>query len=145
MIVSLVRNSKQGRIGFVGVEHRINVLLSRAKEGMYLLGNAKSLQAYHKNTAWVAVLRQLRNQDCIGTHLEVKSFEIESFRERFTAPMPKTSKRENLCVPLGRFSDQSCRRWLSKALSPNHAMWTPMPKVAALPFPFERFSLDRVT
>lgn len=70
MIVSLVRKNKDGHIGFVGIENRINVMLSRAKEGMYIFGNVASLEAYEKNTMWKKVLKIMREEGCVGTELE---------------------------------------------------------------------------
>lgn len=44
VIVSLVRsNPTDGRIGFLSSEERINVLFSRARDGMYIVGNLQSL------------------------------------------------------------------------------------------------------
>ena len=44
IIISLVRSCpRDGRIGFLASEERINVLLSRAREGMFIVGNLKSL------------------------------------------------------------------------------------------------------
>lgn len=34
-----------GKIGFLKTKNRVNVLLSRARHGMYILGNAEALQA----------------------------------------------------------------------------------------------------
>ena len=72
MILSLVRNEKEGRIGFVGIQNRINVMLSRAREGMYILGNCESLEAFSKNTMWRDVLTIMREEGCVGTELEVE-------------------------------------------------------------------------
>jgi superfamily I DNA and/or RNA helicase len=43
VILSLVRSRPDGNIGFLRLRNRINVLLSRAKHSMYLLGNAGML------------------------------------------------------------------------------------------------------
>lgn len=43
VIVSLVRSNSEGRIGFLTSEQRINVLFSRAREGMFVVGNLESL------------------------------------------------------------------------------------------------------
>jgi hypothetical protein len=44
VIISLVRSDPvRGSIGFLSSEQRINVLFSRAREGMYIVGNLKSL------------------------------------------------------------------------------------------------------
>ncbi|KAF5263883.1 hypothetical protein FOXYS1_5360 [Fusarium oxysporum] len=42
IIVSLVRSNAQRKVGFLRTENRINVLLSRAKNGMYLIGNSET-------------------------------------------------------------------------------------------------------
>ena len=42
IIVSLVRSNPHGSIGFLKSPNRSNVLLSRAKHGMYLIGKARS-------------------------------------------------------------------------------------------------------
>jgi hypothetical protein len=40
-----VRNNKQGNIGFLRMRNRVCVMLSRAKHGMYILGNRETLLA----------------------------------------------------------------------------------------------------
>jgi superfamily I DNA and/or RNA helicase len=40
VIISLVRCNEAGKAGFLNTTNRINVLLSRAQHGMYLIGNA---------------------------------------------------------------------------------------------------------
>ncbi|CAD7696268.1 unnamed protein product [Ostreobium quekettii] len=67
VILSLVRN---GRIGFLKSEHRANVLLSRAKMGMYILGNARTLRSYREDGMWNGVLDVLADGGCLGRELE---------------------------------------------------------------------------
>ncbi|KAF2004085.1 hypothetical protein P154DRAFT_65985 [Amniculicola lignicola CBS 123094] len=43
VILSLVRSNKRGNIGFLSVDNRVCVALSRAKRGFYLFGNAEML------------------------------------------------------------------------------------------------------
>jgi helicase required for RNAi-mediated heterochromatin assembly 1 len=43
VILSLVRSNKKGGIGFLSVDNRICVALSRAKRGFYIFGNAEQL------------------------------------------------------------------------------------------------------
>jgi superfamily I DNA and/or RNA helicase len=43
VVVSLVRSNKEGDIGFMAEKQRVNVLLSRARHGMILIGNAETL------------------------------------------------------------------------------------------------------
>jgi len=67
IILSLVRSNKEHRIGFVGIENRVIVALSRAREGMYIIGNDNLLQ---KNESWQKVFDQLQAKGCIGKSLK---------------------------------------------------------------------------
>jgi superfamily I DNA and/or RNA helicase len=44
IIVSLVRSNPRKIPGFLKVENRVNVLLSRAKHGLYLIGNRETVR-----------------------------------------------------------------------------------------------------
>ncbi|KAH9881756.1 hypothetical protein J1614_000927 [Plenodomus biglobosus] len=46
IIVSLVRSNKERKVGFLKTTNRINVLLSRAQHGMYLIGNTSTSAAH---------------------------------------------------------------------------------------------------
>ena len=46
---------RQGAIGFLKAQNRINVLLSRAQHGMYILGNATSLRERDRAKMWPRV------------------------------------------------------------------------------------------
>ncbi|CAG8640251.1 1615_t:CDS:10 [Funneliformis mosseae] len=65
VIISLVRNSlnesNKGSIGFLKSENRTNVLLSRAKHGMYLLGNAELMA--NGSPMWSSVVQMLKSSD----------------------------------------------------------------------------------
>lgn len=81
VIISLVRCNEQNKCGFLRTSNRINVLLSRAKHGMYIIGNART--SSHVGM-WAEVLMQLRQNNNFGqafelacprhpeTHIEVK-------------------------------------------------------------------------
>ncbi|KAH9170424.1 hypothetical protein EDB89DRAFT_2071946 [Lactarius sanguifluus] len=75
VIISLVRNSgafEEGNasIGFLKSSNRINVALSRAKHGLYILGNASNLR---KNETWRTVLDEMENENqlCRGFPIKV--------------------------------------------------------------------------
>nr|GAT43007.1 predicted protein [Mycena chlorophos] len=51
-------------IGFLVSENRTNVALSRAKEGMFILGNAAQLST--RSNMWRSVIEQLESVDCVG-------------------------------------------------------------------------------
>ncbi|KAF5017404.1 hypothetical protein F66182_10670 [Fusarium sp. NRRL 66182] len=62
IIVSLVRSNPERKVGFLGTENRINVLLSRAKHGMYLMGNAAT---YLNVPMWADVYSILTEADAV--------------------------------------------------------------------------------
>jgi AAA domain len=66
VIVSLVRSNAEQKVGFLRTTNRINVLLSRAKNGMYLIGNSET---YSKVPMWEKVIEMLRATDSIGEKL----------------------------------------------------------------------------
>lgn len=54
VILSLVRSNSNKSIGFLGIDNRVCVALSRAQCGFYIFGNATLLQ---KNKTWAQVIR----------------------------------------------------------------------------------------
>ncbi|KAH6847784.1 hypothetical protein B0I37DRAFT_151316 [Chaetomium sp. MPI-CAGE-AT-0009] len=68
IVVSLVRSNNTSKVGFLRTENRINVLLSRAQHGMYLIGNAKT---YHNVAMWADVHQQLSARDAVGPALSL--------------------------------------------------------------------------
>jgi hypothetical protein len=68
MIVSLVRNNTSSKVGFLRTTNHINVLLSRAQHGMYLVGNAST---YANVPMWQQVTNILRETHSIGPALEL--------------------------------------------------------------------------
>jgi hypothetical protein len=66
IIVSLVRSNKEKKVGFLKTTNRINVLLSRAQHGMFLIGNADT---YSKIPIWAKVLGMLQATDAAGKAL----------------------------------------------------------------------------
>ncbi|KAM0160649.1 hypothetical protein ACHAQE_004506 [Botrytis cinerea] len=63
VIVSLVRSNKEKNVGFLRTTNRINVLLSRAQHGMYLIGNSET---YSSVAMWKHVLGMLRETNSVG-------------------------------------------------------------------------------
>ena len=66
IIVSLVRSNKERNVGFLKTSNRINVLLSRAQHGMYLIGNT---QTYSSVEMWQKVIDMLGAKDSVGRAL----------------------------------------------------------------------------
>ncbi|KAJ5573691.1 uncharacterized protein N7459_008118 [Penicillium hispanicum] len=59
VILSLVRSTGSEGIGFLAVDNRVCVALSRAKQGLYIFGNSKFLQA--KSPIWRTVVSIMSN------------------------------------------------------------------------------------
>ncbi|RTE73083.1 hypothetical protein BHE90_012479 [Fusarium euwallaceae] len=66
VVVSLVRSNTDHSVGFLRTENRINVLLSRAQHGMYLIGNAET---YLNVPMWADVHSRLARMGGVGTAL----------------------------------------------------------------------------
>ncbi|CAH0398415.1 unnamed protein product [Chilo suppressalis] len=67
ILLSLVRNNDQNKIGFLDKENRICVALSRAREGFYIFGNIKILK--DNSTLWTKICKTLEDMGSIGTNL----------------------------------------------------------------------------
>ncbi|KAG0000655.1 hypothetical protein BGZ80_006325, partial [Entomortierella chlamydospora] len=117
VIITLVRSnvrkdgvpelSDSGSIGFLKSENRTNVLLSRAKHGMYLIGNA-SLMEKEKHRLWPKVIGELRQYNRVGEGLPIvckNHPHIENFAS--TPEMLSTMSPDGGCSEPCNF-DMSC-------------------------------------
>jgi hypothetical protein len=80
VVLSLVRNNRDGIIGFLKMQNRINVLLSRAQHGMYLLGSMSTLLrgAGDRAPMWRTVLSILSERGCVVRSLQVRAKALHS-------------------------------------------------------------------
>ncbi|KIW23323.1 uncharacterized protein PV07_11531 [Cladophialophora immunda] len=69
VIISLVRSNDQKKCGFLRTSNRINVLLSRAKHGMYIIGNSRT--SGHVQM-WASVIDMLQSGDNFGESLQLQ-------------------------------------------------------------------------
>ncbi|KAI0468176.1 hypothetical protein F4859DRAFT_524665 [Xylaria cf. heliscus] len=69
VVISLVRSNPDGRCGFLRASNRINVLLSRAKHGMYIFGNAET---YSHVQMWSDIIDMLKSEGNFGTKLPLQ-------------------------------------------------------------------------
>ncbi|KAE8393481.1 hypothetical protein BDV23DRAFT_191655 [Aspergillus alliaceus] len=69
VVISLVRSNSQNRCGFLRTPNRINVLLSRAQHGMYIIGNSETSRGVEM---WHQVLNILEEHENIGTSLDLR-------------------------------------------------------------------------
>jgi hypothetical protein len=63
IIISLVRSNQDGNIGFLKEPERVNVMLTRAKLGMILLGNSETLLRSKGKSMWTKIFE---NFDKVG-------------------------------------------------------------------------------
>ncbi len=68
ILLSLVRSNLKQNIGFLGIKNRICVTLSRAKKGLFIIGNKEMLRDKQK-TIWPEVISKLQSIDSIGDSL----------------------------------------------------------------------------
>lgn len=69
VVISLVRSNLQNRCGFLRTSNRINVLLSRARHGMYIIGNS---QTSINVPMWGQIVDILEQGNNIGESLELQ-------------------------------------------------------------------------
>jgi len=64
ILLSLVRSNEKGNVGFLKTENRICVALSRAKCGLYIMGNMENL--CNSGNLWKNIKETLIHQDSYG-------------------------------------------------------------------------------
>ena len=69
ILLSLVRSNSEGRIGFLGESNRICVALSRARKGLYCIGNFSQLKKHSK--LWKDILDDLGAKNAIADSLQL--------------------------------------------------------------------------
>lgn len=70
IVISLVRSNPEKKVGFLRTSNRINVLLSRAKHGMYIIGDSDT--AGYSVPMWSKVITMLREDGNLGPQLELQ-------------------------------------------------------------------------
>ena len=70
VILSLVRSNSENNIGFLSIENRVCVSLSRAKKGLYIIGNGHILKDRH-DTKWPEIIQYLEEEHCFGRRLSL--------------------------------------------------------------------------
>jgi len=71
ILLSLVRSNEEAKIGFLKTENRVCVALSRARLGLYIIGNMNNLTASSPNL-WGSIRENLQKQNAIGTTLDLE-------------------------------------------------------------------------
>lgn len=71
ILLSLVRSNSDENIGFLSTTNRICVSLSRAKRGLYIIGNLSMLRGKDK-TVWPEIISDLEECGCVGKALPLQ-------------------------------------------------------------------------
>ncbi|KAH3710995.1 NFX1-type zinc finger-containing protein 1-like [Dreissena polymorpha] len=119
IVLSLVRSSleinvsKRNPIGFVGIENRICVALSRAKYGLFVLGNFKLLE--RSSQLWKEIIVELRKANLVKPYLTLR---CENHPEMYTyastahdfenVPIGGCNKPCGKYLPCGHICPRSC-------------------------------------
>ncbi|GFS28358.1 NFX1-type zinc finger-containing protein 1 [Trichonephila inaurata madagascariensis] len=69
ILVSFVRSNEDGEIGFLKVSNRVCVALSRAKKGLFCIGNFNLLA--NKSDLWKNIVDTLKEDNAIGPSLQL--------------------------------------------------------------------------
>ncbi|XP_019640136.1 PREDICTED: NFX1-type zinc finger-containing protein 1-like [Branchiostoma belcheri] len=67
ILLSLVRSNDEGNVGFLKVDNRVCVALSRAKKGFFTIGNLMMLAK--ASTLWIKIIQELLQQKSVGESL----------------------------------------------------------------------------
>ena len=68
ILLSLVRSNSDGNVGFLKIENRVCVSLSRAKMGFFVIGNLTMLRDKY-DTVWPRIIENISKQGCTGNAL----------------------------------------------------------------------------
>jgi superfamily I DNA and/or RNA helicase len=67
ILLSLVRSNVEQRLGYIAVDNRICVALSRAQDGFYVVGNFRLLAEH--NETWKTIVNKVKKLKLIGPGL----------------------------------------------------------------------------
>ena len=77
IIISLVRSNEEKKIGFLNRMNRRCVAQSRAKCGMYFVGNCNTLFGA-KDSCWPELINSMMRQDCVGYEIPLQCTKHET-------------------------------------------------------------------
>ncbi|XP_001601379.1 NFX1-type zinc finger-containing protein 1 isoform X2 [Nasonia vitripennis] len=113
ILLSLVRNNGEGNTGFLKEENRVCVALSRARDGMYIMGNMNDLVV--KNTIWPKIKKVLEEENAIGNALELRCqihpqqiTQIKDLQDFQKCPEGGCSKKCDLPLSCGHICTSVC-------------------------------------
>ena len=71
ILLSLVRSNVEGKIGFLSIDNRVCVALSRARHALFCIGNF--VQLGEQSVLWKNIANYLGRGNMIGNNMTLKS------------------------------------------------------------------------
>ncbi|XP_023934805.1 NFX1-type zinc finger-containing protein 1 [Bicyclus anynana] len=96
ILLSLVRNNDDNKIGFLGTENRICVALSRAKEGFYMFGNIDILK--NNSPLWTKIAATLEGFGSLGTGIRLMCENHNNQISIISSPLDYSKVPEGGCL-----------------------------------------------
>ncbi|KAI8822614.1 uncharacterized protein EV422DRAFT_577652 [Fimicolochytrium jonesii] len=72
VVISTVRCNVQGRTGFLKIDNRVNVMVSRAQHGEYIFGSAATIRQRGQAKMFIKMLDILEEQGLVGSALPLQ-------------------------------------------------------------------------
>lgn len=92
VIASLTRSNNKGDIGFMSAPQRLNVLLSRARDGLIIIGNANTFRSSRKGSkVWGPFMEKISQAGQLYDGLPIKC-------ERHPKKMALLKKKEDFDI-----------------------------------------------
>ncbi|XP_046669546.1 NFX1-type zinc finger-containing protein 1-like isoform X2 [Homalodisca vitripennis] len=107
ILLSLVRSNKMKKIGFLETENRVCVALSRARDGLYIVGNMENLTA--SSDIWPQIKNSLVQQQAFGPGFDLR---CEVHRDQVT--------RVTCAQDFSKVAEGGCSRICGQQLSCGH-------------------------
>ena len=113
ILLSLVRSNNWGNIGFVKTDNRVCVALSRAKKGLYCIGNMKMIR--RKSELWRNIVNDVASRGLLGPKLTLccqmhddKRIEVETAEDFQRAPNGGCTRICNKELSCGHICKKIC-------------------------------------
>ena len=114
ILLSLVRSNPENNIGFLRIENRVCVSLSRAKQGLYVIGNLKMLHDKH-HTKWPEIIHHLEEVNAVGPALPLYCQVHQDDKIEAQVPSDFEKRPEGGCskpcgarLPCGHVCERKC-------------------------------------
>lgn len=85
ILISAVRSNRQGKVGFLGDWRRLNVAITRAKRGIVVVGDPRTLR---HDPHWGAYLRWCLKRECVMPLTELRRLLQNQVAAAKSAPSP---------------------------------------------------------